>query len=288
MATPHQLAVRLALNTSDDLGVLFDDLGSEDNPTGIYGIYASLLPALEQTFDTDSARAYLILGEMGRQAVREVLGVMDRAGKLGYKTGATMLSIYDVEARGAVTTQPQIVAAATEQVLSIVRAQVLSARNALQFGTFDKSAVVGDTVTTGLLTPGPVIREATRMITTTAETVKADTITQGVGATQDQWGWQVQAAIDERTTECCLEAHGQVIPLDGQFYLTGEPHYAEYMSKPPFHWYCRSVAALVRLDQADDALTDEMLGAAKDELAQRRKGERGTTTTPVNAVSRRG
>jgi hypothetical protein len=60
----------------------------------------------------------------------------------------------------------------------------------------------------------------------------------GAGAGRaNEWDHQVVAGIDERTTDCCLQAHGQIQPLDKPFHLTGEPRWADYLDNPPFHWY---------------------------------------------------
>jgi len=90
--------------------------------------------------------------------------------------------------------------------------------------------------------------------------------------TQEQgfeWYKQACAAIDERTTDCCLRVHGQVVPLRKKFKLTGEPRYADRLAWSPFHWYCRTSVALVTADEVEDDLTEQMLAAAAAELARR-------------------
>jgi hypothetical protein len=48
---------------------------------------------------------------------------------------------------------------------------------------------------------------------------------------------QAVAAIDQKTTDCCLRVHAQAQPLDKDFHLTGEPRYADYLPYPGFHWW---------------------------------------------------
>lgn len=55
---------------------------------------------------------------------------------------------------------------------------------------------------------------------------------------------QVIAAIDRRTTSCCLAAHGQIAALDQPFRLTGTPRYADRLLQPPFHARCRTSLVL--------------------------------------------
>lgn len=97
---------------------------------------------------------------------------------------------------------------------------------------------------------------------------------------------QVVAAIDERTTDCCLRAHGQVVPMDKKFHLTGTPRYADDLEWTPFHWYCRSSVALY-LPQFDDELTAGMRQAARAELLAREEEGR-VEIHPAHARSRRG
>lgn len=111
------------------------------------------------------------------------------------------------------------------------------------------------------------------------------------GAHQERTGvtyWkQAVAAIDERTTDCCLQVHGQVQPLDKPFELSGTPRFGDKIQNPPFHWYCRTATALYRPEMEQTGLTTtDMVSAAKAELAARLKGGR-VVIHPSNAVSRR-
>jgi len=83
------------------------------------------------------------------------------------------------------------------------------------------------------------------------------------------WYKQAIAAIDERTTDCCLRVHGQAVPLAKKFKLTGEPRYGDKQAWSPFHWYCRTSIALVPADEVEDDLTRRMREAAAAELARR-------------------
>ncbi len=65
------------------------------------------------------------------------------------------------------------------------------------------------------------------------------------------------AVIDDKTTECYLEVNGQVQPIGAPFQLTGDPHGATEMQKPPFHWNCRTAVALYSI-RFDAAITAQM------------------------------
>lgn len=81
---------------------------------------------------------------------------------------------------------------------------------------------------------------------------------------------QAVAAIDRRTTACCLAAHGQIVGLDQPFHLTRTPRFAEYVMAPPFHYRCRTAITLYRpAFETVGPTTATMRAAAQAELAQR-------------------
>ena len=105
--------------------------------------------------------------------------------------------------------------------------------------------------------------------------------------TGERWRKQAIAALDERTTDCCLRVHGQIKDLDEPFHLTGTPRFADEMQHPPFHWFCRTVETLW-VEQFEQAgiTTKEMRAAANAELKAREDGSR-QEIHPASATSRR-
>lgn len=103
------------------------------------------------------------------------------------------------------------------------------------------------------------------------------------------WDRQAIAAIDERTTDCCLNVNGQVVGLDEAFRLTGTPRYADRMMRPPFHWRCRtSVSLYHRAMETEGITTQDMRVAARDERTARQRTGRREEIHPAHATSRRG
>ena len=98
---------------------------------------------------------------------------------------------------------------------------------------------------------------------------------------------QVIAAIDERTTNCCLQAHGQIRDEGEPFVLTGTPRYASEIQNPPFHWYCRTAPAPYIPEFEELGITtDDMQEAAREE--QKARFFRGRQEIhPASATSRR-
>jgi hypothetical protein len=103
-----------------------------------------------------------------------------------------------------------------------------------------------------------------------------------------EWGRQLVAVVDERTTPCCLNAHGQWQAFGDDFVLTARPRYADKMPHPPFHRWCRSATALVQRQYAADDLTAKMRDTARAEINARKTAKpRRKVITPANAFSRR-
>lgn len=109
----------------------------------------------------------------------------------------------------------------------------------------------------------------------------------GQSQANQQWSHQAIAAIDERTTDCCLRVHGQIQPVDAPFKLTGTPRFADEMKAPPFHWFCRTSQTLyVKEFEIVGVTTEDMRAAAQAELTARGDGSR-KEIHPAHATSRR-
>lgn len=84
---------------------------------------------------------------------------------------------------------------------------------------------------------------------------------------------QAIAAIDKRTTQCCLNVHGQIVDMDKPFKLTGTPRYGSELMWAPFHWRCRT--SIVLYHEAMEAVgitTSAMRTLARLEEAARSRG----------------
>ena len=98
---------------------------------------------------------------------------------------------------------------------------------------------------------------------------------------------QAIAAIDHKTTDCCLRVHGQIQPLNKMFELIGTPRFADKISSPPFHWNCRTAQALYLPTMEEKGITtDEMRKAASAELLARDMAGR-SFINPSHATSGR-
>lgn len=288
----HLAAIRSAERMNAGMGRLFAGLGTAAHPRG------SVLTAYRGT----RRELRVILAEQQRaarlSAAREALGglrvavavgvgeALAAAQALGAEEAARQLAAYGVEVAGrsSVLAQQQG-QEALQAVLATVDSQIGQAEALIATGA-GPEMVIGDEERQGVVAPALTLSQAWYWIGALA-----------LGS----WAWiagnwrpagmafrkQAVAALDERTTDCCLRVHGQVVDLDKAFHLTGQPRFAQYVDNPPFHWSCRTATALVRPQDAGDELTQAMIDAARAELAARAATGKRVEIHPASALSRR-
>jgi len=267
VATDHERAVRLARRTNKKLGWLFSQMGTADHPRGaLLSSYRTARRALKGKLDKPGVvnDALLTL----RAAIRGTSAhLLSRAGEIGADQAFSELALYGIMAPSTYAVPQE--AMAREAVLTVLEAQEQRIY-ALTIGGVSGAddLILGDGVTRlGILQPAPVQRELARWITSVSMFRWIDTVKRSSAG--DEFRRQAIAAIDERTTDCCLRVHGQTVKMDQPFALTGTPRYADKIMAPPFHNYCRTATTLVQRDAVDDEFSGEMRGAARDELRAR-------------------
>ncbi|MFZ6029961.1 MAG: hypothetical protein ACOYYS_19785 [Chloroflexota bacterium] len=294
----HERAVKLAEKAGDRLGRLFGRLGTTEHPRGritaAYRVARRVLATLKRTPQTgrlmviDGAFSSL-QGAVEAAARESLLAARD----LGIEHAASTLAVYGI----GLPDLPQYPAAerlgiehatnASVNVLANVERQRRAAMTIVQSGG-DLSLLLGDDGRAGMVTPGPVLRDAANWLAWSMAVALSISVEAGIansGARLD-FRQQAIAAIDQKTTNCCLKVHGQVAKLNEDFTLTGTPRFADKLPGPPFHWWCRTATALVLAEDANDALTRQMREAALEELqAQEISGKK--TIWPSHARSGR-
>jgi len=147
--------------------------------------------------------------------------------------------------------------------------------------------ILGDEDRLGILQPAPVAVHAAESF---ASALAMGAITWIVGRLEEEREpdvfKQVIAAIDERTTDCCLNAHGQIQPFTRPFELVGTPRFADQLEWTPFHWYCRTSICMYR-EVYEDGTTEQMRDAARAELTAREETGIRVEIHPATARSRR-
>jgi len=285
------------------MGVLFARLGSRQHPRG--AVWTAYVRALRELRDimasgpgsvgrparaissVQVAQAGQVLRQLRLDVAMGVQPVLQDAALLGSLQALAQLRAYGLTAPENATPPASEAQEGLQAVLATVDAQVAAATALLVTGA-QPEMITGTDERQGPLSAAAVITPATLWVGSAALAGWGWAVgLYGGRPGQQPWLKQTVAAIDERTTECCLRVHGQVTTLQGQFHLTGQPRFAEYKEAPPFHWRCRSATALVRPEDAGDALTDEMVSAARAELAARDATGGRVEIDPASATSRR-
>jgi hypothetical protein len=301
---PHEAAVKSALRAGDEINRLIGRLGTADHPRGeVLVAYRNAQRGVRAALDHEPGfqRDMTLRDALGglrvavRQTARESLSA---AVSSGQEQAERQAAAWGLGQRSEVRGQRSGVDTAAMEAawLGTVDAQVNTALALAATGA-DEAEIVGDESRAGVLRPAPVVAEGSRWV---AAAVAAALIgwwdwlleepggERGGGRGRAGWSHQAVAAIDERTTDCCLRVNGQIQPMDKPFHLTGTPRFASEQMAPPFHWYCRSAEVLLPAGAEDDKLTTGMRDAARRELAARGPdGKNRVEIHPAHARSRR-
>ena len=282
-------AVKSALKAGDEIARLIARLGTAEHPNGAIlsayrsvqrGVSAAL--AVDPGFQRNMAIQDALFGLRNavQQTARESL---QAAVATGQKQAARQAKAWGLAQRIAAAVDTT----GMEQAwLGMVDQQITTAKTLLLTGA-EVGEIVGDAERAGVLRAAPIITEGARWIAGAVTTAMLATLTGAVGQ-QAGWKHQAVAAIDDRTTDCCLRVNGQIQPLDKPFQLDGTPRFASEQMHPPFHWNCRSSEVLLPPNAGDDALTQQMQDAGQAELAARGpEGKNRAEIYPAHARSRR-
>lgn len=217
-------------------------------------------------------QAAATLDELRRGVTGAILAGLTSSVMLGQQSAQKQIDAYaDAGVAVSVARQaprPSLYAAAPIAALD----QQLTAVNTLIATGAAPEEIIGDGTRLGLLQPAPVQTETARWIRTA---VSGGFIAWLFGSNPPDpvierfpFRRQAIAGIDERTTNCCLNVHGQIVDIDADFVLTGTPRYADRQKDPPFHAWCRT-SVILYLPEFDQNYTAMMREAAQLERAAR-------------------
>lgn len=265
MANPHHQAITNGRKTTDKLRQMFREVGSHEHPSGaVFAAYMQARRALRGNLDNGRV-VNEVMNELKRSIRTTVTSQYNDAVSLGNEQAQGDLSAYGL--RPVVATLP--IVDAVQSTMLIVSQQ----ETAIRSGMFDEGTILGDESRVGLLSPGNATRETADWLTRLTVLAWLTSVQQG--AAGGEFYKQAVAALDKRTTETCLNVHGQVQPLNGLFTLTGTPRYANQLDRPPFHNFCRTVVALVEARYVSDQVTADMKRAAEVELERQQTTKEG-------------
>jgi hypothetical protein len=288
---PNRIAtIRAAERTTRGLRVLVGRLGTKEHPRGrVMSAYRNAHRALRDVFRR--TRGPWALGE-AREVLealrRDVLGAateaLDGAVALGLAQAEVEREVWELGPLGMETPDT---AAMSDGWIATVDEQAAYALSVIATEG-DPVLILGDDDRTGRLRYSDTTRMGAQWVTTAA----MQALWMALGPPQESsgmtWDKQVIATIDERTTDCCLQAQGQIVPYDSDFKLTGTPRYADELPWTPFHDYCRTSVAQLPSTLPEDSLTREMRAAARAELQARKETGILVEIHPSHARSRRG
>jgi hypothetical protein len=283
---PLQRAHKSALRMNEDIGSLFAQTGTAEHPRGfVPTAYRNAKRAMRSALaEADPLTAARDVFEGLRSGIRsEALGLFLDAQQLGTEESARQLRFYDIQSTAGASMADRATARTMlDAVLARIDAQDMTTRALILTGA-EPEQIVGDDERAGIMRPSDIAPMVGSLAATLVWLAFSEWTNRHTSSGELKFSKQSVAGLDERTTECCLRAHGQIQPLDGKFHLTGTPRYADYLDWTPFHYWCRTSIALY-LPMYDDGLTATMRAAANQIINERLAGGTGYRD-PANAFS---
>jgi len=272
-ANPLLRSIQSAVKMNESLTAMFDQAGNIQTGRGYvvraYRNANRALPAALQ--ENDSRRAVRdVIIELRTNLRAELRSSFDASYHTGLEESARQLRFYGREtdpAKNPINLSRQV-ETAVDAVLAQVDAQE-STLTAMLASEIDQTLITGDEERQGILKPADILTGAAYWIAALVWDAFSWWSQNNAGGNNFQK--QSIAALDGRTTDCCLRVHGQIAALNARFELTGTPRFADHLDWTPFHWRCRTSIVLY-LAEFDNGLTDRMRSGADHVLSQRKSG----------------
>jgi hypothetical protein len=245
----HAASVRSASEMGDDLLRLFRLVGQSDAPRGrLLSAYRRARDVLATPEALRNARLVRdTLAELQSSVERDLITLWDEGADVGKMRAGQQKAIYRLDTRPRSTDRDLLRDAAVGAVTSIIARQSAAIVADVLQGRARPETVLGDGTSAGVLNPFQALGPARDQV---AQAGRAGyEVEMGRPARPTEWWQQAIAAIDERTTECCLLVHGQAVPMGATFTLEGEPRYADEQEAPPFHWNAILAGEMVTTDR---------------------------------------
>lgn len=267
MANPLAQSIAQAERSGKAYHELMNQIGSAEHPRGFAMLaYRNARRALAS--DPSPLALREVMRGLKLTMGGEMTRVLTEAMQIGKKSALNQLAAYGQPQPNKPLPVEMLIKAQGAVEAEIDR-QTQAALALLEMGQ-DVEEVLGGESQAGVIRPGPAILALTLWLVTLGEYVFKDTVLSS--PTRLEFQKQAIAAIDGKTTDCCLRVHGQVVPLSAPFHLTGTPRFADRMDWSPFHWRCRTSIALY-LPNFDQGTSEAMTQAAAAEMVARRSGQ---------------
>lgn len=269
---PLEQSIRLAAKTNQDLYQYFAKAGTSDHPRGFVltayrNARMAMREALKQRNKIQATRD--VMAELRLVTRSNLSNLLQQVQHDGVENAEKHIALYKNSVGRSVSMGlSDKRESALLAVIAKIDAQAAYIDAVLQ-AEQDENLILGDEDRIGALRPGDVLVASAFWIAA----LFWDSWSSQIAETRDaaQYEKVAVAALDNRTTDCCLRVHGQVQPFDKPFKLTGTPRFADELEWTPFHWYCRTSIALY-LKQYDNGLVDRMKESAQTVLDERAQG----------------
>jgi hypothetical protein len=271
MANPLEQSIRSAIRANARIGDSFARLGTKSHPRGFVisayrRAHKDIVKALADPYPTDAVVE--VLGGLKTGLRADLREEFNRMYGFGVEEARRQMAYYGVQTYDnpalELTTK---VDSAVDVCLAKVDAQAATVRALMLTGS--TSQITGDENRVGVVRYSDVVVAGAYWTTALVWAGYAWRVEETTQAAQ--FSKQAVAALDNRTTDCCLQVHGQIQPFNQPFVLEGTPRYADEMDWPAFHNYCRTSGVLY-LPGFDDNLTARMQDSARTILQERADG----------------
>lgn len=282
MATnPLKKAISSGIRMNERIGDLFAGVGTSEHPRGsVLTDYRNARRLLQSALKENNRIGAVtdVLRTLRRNLQADISSSFSDAIELGSEESKKQLGFYDIKVTKSIrlTDETQT---ALDAVLTRFDSQSAAIR-ALVLTDADDMQILGDEDRVGVLSASEITAAAAYWATFLIWNAfdQSNTINSGLNFQK-----QAVAAIDMRTTDCCLRVHGQIQPFNKPFKLTGTPRFADEMDHPGFHWWCRTSEVLY-LAEYDDGFTKQMRDSARFFLSERAAG-RNPDRNPADAFA---
>jgi hypothetical protein len=271
---PLERAIKSGIKANEMIGDLFTYIGNKEHPRGfVQSAYRNARRAMVTALGEHNklAAATDVMDSLRNTIERETRRLFSTAQEQGADESARQMSYYGVgspdPSRVSVDLSAQSLMA-WEAVGAKVFSQSAAIRAAILTNQ-DDTAIIGDEERTGILRASEVVAAAA--FWGTALVWDAFDYWTNTYSGTIKFQKQAVAALDSKTTDCCLRVHAQVQPLNQPFHLTGTPRYGDYIDWPGFHGFCRTSGVLY-LPQFDEGFSAKMRQGADHFLSERAAG----------------
>jgi hypothetical protein len=284
MPNPLEQAIQSGIKANDMIGDLIADIGTESSPRGYIQVaYRNANRAMQSALQENNrlAAADDVLVQLRDTILRDTRTMFAGAQEQGAGESAKQMRYYKIQSPDVSRVSVNLSAqaqSALDVITATVDRQAAAVRSMVLIGSDDEE-ILGNEDRAGVLRPsdpaGAVAFWATALLW---DAFDYWTTSYSGGIVFQK---QAIAALDARTTDCCLRVHAQVQPLNRPFHLTGVPRFADYVDWPAFHAWCRTAGVLYQAG-FDEGLTAKMRSGADYFLDQRAKGK-SPDRDPANA-----